>query len=100
MVLSYRWNYSIAHHCVDAQRRELPSEPLRLDQEDAGTKPDEDACNEGAAAAAAEPAAAAAAPAEGAAAAAAPAGGEAPAVAAPAPSPAGKGTGRGKKPRA
>ncbi len=76
---------------VDAQRRELPREPLRLDQEDAGTTPDEDACNEGAAAAAAEPAAAAAAPAEGAAAAAAPAGGEAPAVAAPAPSPAGKG---------
>ncbi len=72
MVLSYRWNYSIAHHCVDAPRRELPSEPLRLDQEDAGTT------------------------AEGAAAAAAPAGGE-PAVAAPAPSPANKGAGQSSK---
>ncbi len=101
MVLSYRQNYSITHHCVDVLQLELPSEPLRLDQEDAGTTPDKDACNEGAAAAATEPAVAAAAPAEGAAAAAAPAGGEAPAVAAPAPSPAGKRAGQGsKKPRA
>ncbi len=100
-MLSYRWNYSIAHCCVDTLLRELPHEPLRLDQEDAGTTPDEDAYNEGAAAAAAEPAADATAPAKGAAAAAAPAGGEAPAVAAPAPSPAGKGAGQGsKKPRA
>ncbi len=88
MVLSYRWNNSIAHHCVDAQRRELPRVTPRLDQEDAGTTPDEDACNEGAAAAAAEPASAAASPAEGAAATAALAGGEAPVVVAPAPSPA------------
>ncbi len=55
--------------------------------------------NEGAAAAAAEPASAAAAPAEGAVAAAAPAGGKVPAVSALAPSPAWKGAGQGSKKR-
>ena len=77
MVLTYRWNYSIIgpRGCQNNARR--------------GCKQ-----NEGAAAAAAEPASAAAAPAEGAVAAAAPACCEVPAVSAPAPSPAWKGAGK------
>ncbi len=76
-MLSYRWNYSIIgpRGCWNKARRERQQ-------------------NEGATAAAAEPASAAAAPAEGAVAAAAPTGGEVPAVSAPAPSPAEKGAGQ------
>ena len=82
MVLSYRWNYSIIgpRGCQNNARRGRQQ-------------------NEGATAAAAEPASAAAAPAEGAVVAAAPAGGEVPAVSAPAPSPARKGAGQGSKKR-
>ncbi len=45
MVLSFRWNYSIADHCSDALRRELPREPLPTNRAAAKAPVQTSACN-------------------------------------------------------